>query len=98
MDHAPPGCAHAVFPARNDLGRTSPAWTASGFPPPAGRAHTPQPEEPDDAPNVMEVDLEALAAGAESEETAWLARYFDSVTPTKKNEYTGRFGGTMSSS
>mgnify|MGYP002911170891 CR=1 FL=1 len=42
---------------------------------------------------AMEVDLEALAAGAESEDAAWLARYFDSVAPTKKNEYTGRFRG-----
>lgn len=33
------------------------------------------------------------AAGAESEDAAWLARYFDSVAPTKKNEYTGRFRG-----
>ena len=41
----------------------------------------------------MDVDLEALAAGAESEDAAWLARYFDSVTPTAKNEYTGRFQG-----
>lgn len=84
---------HAVVPARNDLGEDFSGLDGPGLPPPAGESTQPQPEEPDDAPNVMEVDLEALAAGAESEETAWLARYFDSVTPTKKNEYTGRFRG-----
>ena len=84
---------HAVVPARNDLGEDFSGLDGPGLPPPAGESTQPQPEEPDDAPNVMEVDLEALAAGAESEEAAWLARYFDSVTPTKKNEYTGRFRG-----
>ena len=77
---------HAVVPARNDLGEDFSGLDGPGLPPPAGESTQPQPEEPDDAPNVMEVDLEALAAGAESEEAAWLARYFDSVTPTKKNE------------
>lgn len=84
---------HAVVPARNDLGEDFSGLDGPGLPPPAGEGTQPQPEEPDDAPNVMEVDLEALAAGAESEDAAWLARYFDSVTPTKKNEYTGRFRG-----
>lgn len=84
---------HAVVPARNDLGEDFSGLDGPGLPPPAGEGTQPQPEEPDDVPNVMEVDLEALAAGAESEDAAWLARYFDSVTPTKKNEYTGRFRG-----
>ncbi len=32
----------------------------------------------------MDVDLAALAASAPNEDVAWLANYFNSVTPTKK--------------
>ena len=54
-----------------------------------------QEEEPviDTSPNVMDVDLTAIAEGADNENIAWLANYFNSVTPTKKNEYTGMFKG-----
>ena len=85
---------HAVLPARNDLGEDfsglngpePPAFGERGTGPSAGGAGP--------VPNVMEVDLEALAAGTENEDAAWLARYFSSVVPTKKkNEYTGRFQG-----
>lgn len=84
---------HAVVPARNDLGEDFSGLEGPELQPPEGEEPQPQPEETDRSPNVMEVDLEALAAGAESEDAAWLARYFDSVAPTKKNEYTGRFRG-----
>ena len=47
----------------------------------------------DTSPNVMDVDLEALAANAPNQDVAWLANYFASGSPTKKNEYTGLFEG-----
>ncbi|MCI9487835.1 MAG: sulfatase-like hydrolase/transferase [Lachnospiraceae bacterium] len=58
------------------------------------------PEEPgglftntDTSPNVMNVDLEALAANAPNEDLEWLCKYFNSQTPTNKNKYTGAFKG-----
>ncbi len=54
-------------------------------------------EEPgpviDTSPNVMDVDLNALAEGTSNKDIQWLCNYFNSVTPTKKNEYTGMFEG-----
>lgn len=47
----------------------------------------------DTSPNVMDVDLESLAANAPNEDVAWLANYFSSASPTRKNEYTGMFEG-----
>lgn len=47
----------------------------------------------DTSPNVMDVDLESLAANAPNEDVAWLANYFSSASPTRKNEYTGMFKG-----
>lgn len=47
----------------------------------------------DTSPNVMDVDLEAVASGTDNESIQWLANYFNSVTPTNKNEYTGMFEG-----
>ena len=47
----------------------------------------------DTSPNVMDVDLEAVANSTDNEDIQWLAKYFNSKTPTKKNEYTGMFEG-----
>lgn len=47
----------------------------------------------DTSPNVMDVDLAAIAESTSNEDIAWLANYFNSVTPSKKNEYTGIFKG-----
>lgn len=47
----------------------------------------------DTSPNVMDLDLAAIAAGASDKDIQWLANYFNSVSPTKKNEYTGMFKG-----
>ena len=55
-------------------------------------AENPQPVI-DTSPNVMDVDLAAIAESTKNEDIAWLANYFNSVTPTKKNEYTGMFEG-----
>lgn len=45
----------------------------------------------DTSPNMMNVDLETLAANAPNEDVAWLCKYFNSQTPTNKNKYTGAF-------
>ncbi|MBO4406649.1 MAG: LTA synthase family protein, partial [Clostridia bacterium] len=47
----------------------------------------------DRSPNVMNVDLASLAEKSSSEKVQWLAKYFNSKTPTNKNEYTGMFEG-----
>lgn len=47
----------------------------------------------DTSPNVMNVDLAALAESTKNKDVAWLANFFNSVTPTNKNKYTGMFEG-----
>lgn len=47
----------------------------------------------DRSPNMMDVDLTALAESTSNEDIKWLANFFNSVTPTNKNEYTGMFEG-----
>jgi len=93
---------HMIFPPENDLdsdftdltalGKESPAPTApaeSADPDPSG---TPAPVV-DTSPNVMDVDLAALAENGKNDSIKWLAKYFDSVSPTNKNQYTGMFEG-----
>lgn len=47
----------------------------------------------DTSPNVLDVDLAALAESGANDDVKWLANYFNSVAPTRKNEYTGMFEG-----
>lgn len=47
----------------------------------------------DTSPNVMNIDLEKLAEDTDDEDVEWLANYFNSLTPTNKNKYTGLFKG-----
>lgn len=47
----------------------------------------------DTSPNVMDVDLEAVAESTSNKDIQWLAKYFNSKTPTNKNQYTGMFKG-----
>lgn len=49
----------------------------------AGRYYSPQEY------NVMDIDFEALAASTDNEMLAALDRYFATVIPSRKNEYTG---------
>ncbi len=57
------------------------------------------PEEPtteipvDTSPNVLDLDFDAINELSGSEAVASMSEYFKSVTPTKKNEYTGMFEG-----
>lgn len=56
-------------------------------------------KEPDDAdetthqvdtsPNEMDIDFDSLIDTSKDENVVWLSKYFKSLTPTNKNEYTG---------
>ncbi|MBQ4506970.1 MAG: sulfatase-like hydrolase/transferase [Firmicutes bacterium] len=52
-----------------------------------------EPDPIDTSPNIMDVDLAALAESASNSNVKWLANYFNAVEPTRKNEYTGMFEG-----
>lgn len=47
----------------------------------------------DTSPNVMNIDLAKPAEETSNDDIKWAANYFNSITPTKKNEYTGMFEG-----
>ncbi|MCI9156825.1 MAG: LTA synthase family protein [Lawsonibacter sp.] len=92
---------HMVFPVKNTMGGdfsgigtlTPPGGGASS----SGLGDSSQAADPvpvvDTSPNVMDVDLAALAENGANDDIKWLAGYFNSVAPTKKNEYTGMFEG-----
>ena len=62
-----------------------------------------QEDEPDDPPaattpveygyNALDIDFQALADSASDSTLRTMAQYFGSLTPSKKNEYTGLFQG-----
>lgn len=89
---------HMIVPVKNDLdsdfstiGDLGDGSGSSGD----GSGATSEDPGPviDTSPNVMDVDLNALAEGTTNKDIQWLCNYFNSVTPTKKNEYTGMFEG-----
>lgn len=96
---------HMVFPPENtmdddftDLGNLG--GSSSGELPPdssVGASSSTPVEDPgpviDTSPNVMDVDLAKIAEEASDKDIKWLANYYNSVAPTKKNEYTGMFEG-----
>ena len=47
--------------------------------------------EIDTSPNVLELDLQKWIDEAPNEDVKWLSEYIQTVTPTRKNEYTGMF-------
>ncbi len=91
---------HMIVPVKNtmgggfdDIGTLNPG-SSSGSADPAGSTSEPDPGPViDTSPNVMDVDLAALGSNGKNDEVKTLASYFNSVTPTKKNEYTGMFEG-----
>lgn len=90
---------HMIFPAKNTMGNDfsgldtlNPSGTSSEPPDGSGSEPAPGPVI-DTSPNVMDVDLAALAENGANDDIKWLANYFNSVTPTRKNEYTGMFEG-----
>lgn len=97
---------HMVFPPENDLdddfsglGNLGASSSSGELPPDssAGASSSSPVEDPgpviDTSPNVMDVDLTKIAEEASDKDIKWLANYFNSVAPTKKNEYTGMFEG-----
>ena len=50
-------------------------------------------KKPDTSPHVLPVDFTALSDNADSDTVKKLADYMQSMTPTKRNEYTGMFEG-----
>ena len=93
---------HMIFPVKNTMGGdfggigtlTPPGGASSDGSggPDSSQTADPQPVI-DTSPNVMDVDLASLAENGKNEDIKWLAGYFNSVAPTKKNEYTGMFKG-----
>ena len=100
---------HMIFPPKNDLDSdfsglsglggtgdvSAPPAASTGAASSAGDTSEELPPKPviDTSPNVMDVDLAKIAQEASDEDIQWLANYFNSVTPTRKNEYTGMFEG-----
>ena len=93
---------HMLFPPKNSLdsdfsgiGTLTPPGSSSGGDVSTGDSS--QTGEPvpvvDTSPNVLDIDLAALAESGKNDDIKWLASYFNSVTPTKKNQYTGMFEG-----
>lgn len=90
---------HMFFPPENDMdadfsgiGTLTPGGSSSGSADPAASEPDPGPVI-DTSPNVMDIDLAALAENGKNDDIKWLASFFNSVTPTRKNEYTGMFEG-----
>ena len=93
---------HMIFPVKNTMGHdfdgldslNTGNGSASSSGSPAGSTSQPNSVPVvDTSPNVMDVDLAALGENSQNDDIKWLANYFNSVTPTKKNEYTGMFKG-----
>lgn len=47
----------------------------------------------DTSPNVMDIAFDTVIDNTKDANVKWLHQYFNSVSPTKKNEYTGMFEG-----
>ena len=79
----------ADFSGLGELGGNGSGSSASS------EVDTSQEEQPiiDTSPNVMDVDLAQMAQNTNNSDIQWLCNYFNSVTPTNKNEYTGMFEG-----
>ena len=79
----------ADFSGLGELGGNGSGSSASS------EGDTSQEEQPviDTSPNVMDVDLTQMAQSTDNSDIQWLCNYFNSVTPTNKNEYTGMFEG-----
>lgn len=87
-DEAPPVETPAPSPS------PSPEAVAQGAPDNEKEPEpTPTPEPVDRSPQVLNVNLEKMAAESQNSDVTWLAEYFASLKPTNKNEYTGLFEG-----
>lgn len=78
---------------RLDLQRTVTGWTPSiDLPNPDG-GDPPVVETPTIQFNTLDIDFERLTQEATNETLKEMHQYFGSVTPTQKNEYTGKYKG-----
>lgn len=89
---------HMIVPAGKDLDDFGTPSQQPSETPSADVAPSDDPEASptpviDTSPNVMDVDLEAVAESTSNKDIQWLAKYFNSKTPTNKNQYTGMFKG-----
>ena len=88
---------HMVVPAGNllddDFSVMVPSMPVDSQPPEQSAPPEVSQQVIDRSPNVMEVDLAALAESSSDGDVQWLAKYFNSVQPSNKNEYTGMFEG-----
>ena len=76
----------AVTPVARPTEPTKPDATPTPTP-------LPTPTPIDTSPNVMNIDFNVLAEQEKNKTIKTLHNYFASVTPTNKNEYTGKFKG-----
>ncbi len=95
MFFKPSGGPTGDFSGLGNLPGGTGSGSQSGSGSASGSGSGSQSEEPplDTSPNVMDVDLAALGENAPNDDVKWLCDYFNSVTPSKKNEYTGMFKG-----
>lgn len=84
---------HMLFPAKAGLDSDFDGLDSSGDGSGGDTSAVEKQPVIDTSPNVMDVDLDSLAANAPNEDVSWLANYFSSASPTRKNEYTGMFEG-----
>lgn len=94
-DSQPGGTIHIDVPA--DTTDTAPTETTAPTVPATEVETEPIPTVPeptlDTSPNVLPIDFDALIAGEGNSEICEVHRYFQSRTPSNKNEKTGLFSG-----
>lgn len=84
---------HSIFGVSRDLSINDADFDKLGSLAESTETTAPQEAAIDTSPNVLDLDFEALSAANSNESVQWLNEYFSSLTPTKKNEYTGMFKG-----
>lgn len=88
---------HMIFPVKNTMGSDFSGLNTLTPPVSGSSGDDSQADDPgpiiDTSPNVKDVDLAALAESGKNDDIKWLANYFNNITPTRKNEYTGMFEG-----
>ena len=75
------------------IGTPAASATAGTGEPTAVPVSGPSPRPVPSGPNVLDIDFEALAEGEADGTVREMHRYFASLTPSEKNEYTGMFRG-----
>ena len=70
-----------------------PVWTPPPTPGEGGTSGDPSPTPIPAGPNVLDIDFAALAEAETNETLKGMHRYFASLIPSEKNQYTGMFAG-----